>query len=363
MLVENQLVEVKWNNNTKAWYEDKGYKFTHKFDSFYVRPSDLPDRSAKKVHVICDYCGTEYITSFSVYNDGIRKNGKNACSHCAAIKAKSLDIEKRKIYNYERVQEVCKNNGYELLSTIDDCNLVSNQIQYKCPLHGTQTVLLDSLIHGHLCYDCGREATTIAVKKSIAEVVETVESKNNNKLINPSEYKDMCTANLKIECGSCGKVFLQSLSNYKKNLTGKCPDCNENSYGEYLIALCLDKYSIAYNRQFKFSDCKDKRKLPFDFYLPDYNLVVEFDGKYHYEPISGEESFKKMLLHDAMKNWYCKWNNIKLLRIPYWERDNIEQILIDYLHLAQQSNYKLVKTKYIQNRKVLNYNRRCSLNI
>lgn len=146
-------------------------------------------------------------------------------------------------------------------------------------------------------------------------------------------------------------------------MTGKCPDCNENSYGEYLIALCLDKYSIAYNRQFKFSDCKDKRKLPFDFYLPDYNLVVEFDGKYHYEPISGEESFKKMLLHDAMKNWYCKWNNIKLLRIPYWERDNIEQILIDYLHLAQQSNYKLVKTKYIQNRKVLNYNRRYSLNV
>lgn len=349
MLVENQLIEVKWNNNTKAWYESKGYKFTHKFDSFYVRPSDLPDRSAKKVHVICDYCGVEYITSFVVYNDGFKRNGKNACSHCAAIKSRSLDIEKRKKYNYERVKEVCENNGYELLSTIDDCDIVSNKIQYKCPIHGTQTVILDNLIRSHLCYDCGREATAITLKKFVVEVIKIVESKNNNKLINPSEYKDVFTTNLKIECGSCGKVFMQSLSNYQKaNLTGKCPDCNGISYGEYLVATYLDKYNVKYKRWHKYDDCKDKRYLPFDFYLSDYNMLIEFDGIQHYEPIWGEDEFKMTKLHDAMKNQYCKWNNIDLLRIPYWDRDNIEQILIDYLHLAPQS--KSPKIKYIFNR-------------
>ena len=352
MLVKNQLVEVKWNNNTKAWYESKGYKFTYKFDSFYVHPEDLPDRSAKKVRVICDYCGVKYMTSFVVYNDGMKRNGKNACSHCAAIKSRSLDIEKRRRYNYERVKEACENNGYELLSTIDDCDVVSNKIQYKCQMHGVQTVSLDNLIHGHLCYDCGRESASIALKKSVVEVIEIVESKNDNKLINPSEYKDVFTANLKIECGSCGKIFMQSLSNYKKaNITGKCQDCNEISYGEYLVATYLDKYNVKYKRWHKYDDCKDKRYLPFDFYLPDYNILIEFDGIQHYEPIWGEDAFKMIKLHDAMKNQYCKWNNINLLRIPYWERDNIEQILVDYLHLTPQSNFKSTKIKYIPNRK------------
>ena len=67
------------------------------------------------------------------------------------------------------------------------------------------------------------------------------------------------------------------------------------------------------------------------------------------EPIYGEERFKITKLHDAMKNQYCKWNNINLLRIPYWERDNIEKILIDYLNIDIQS--KSTKIKYIPNRK------------
>ena len=491
MLVENQLVEVKWNNNTKAWYESKGYKFTYKFDSFYVHPEDLPDRSAKKVRVICDYCGVEYMTSFVVYNDGIKRNGKNACSHCADIKSRSLDIEKRKKYNYERVKEVCENNGYELLSTIDDCNIVSNKIQYKCPIHGTQTVSLDSLIHGHLCYDCGRENAKAAIRRSTIDVIKIVESKNNNKILNPEEYIETYTNNLKIQCGSCGNVFITnlgtlmqgeghckscgiekqkqssqftpnqvesiingingnkllnksdyiganvrnlriicgscgnefigSLSNIQlwsgkchecsgknkvyrkletkeviervnkinnhellnpedytgttdKNLkikcgkcgnvfitsltllelsqTGGCKKCAPISVGEEIIAYYLDKYEIKYNRQESFDgDCHDKQPLPFDFYLSDYNLCIEFDGAQHDKPIYGEEVFKSRKLHDAMKNWYCKWNNINLLRIPYLERDNIEQILVDYLHLTPQSNFKSTKIKYIPNRK------------
>ena len=129
------------------------------------------------------------------------------------------------------------------------------------------------------------------------------------------------------------------------------PDCNEISYGEYLIASCLDRHRISYNRQHPFHDCCDKRPLPFDFYLPNYNLAIEFDGLQHMKPIYGEDAFKTTKLHDAMKNNYCRWNDIDLLRIPYWERDNIEQILIDYLHLTPQSKNKPIKIKYISNRK------------
>lgn len=82
-------------------------------------------------------------------------------------------------------------------------------------------------------------------------------------------------------------------------------------------------------------------------------MAVEFDGILHYEPMYGEEKFKKTLLHDAMKNWYCRWNNIDLLRIPYWEGSKIEEILIDKLNIipsvsieTKHHTIKYIPTKY-----------------
>jgi len=81
--------------------------------------------------------------------------------------------------------------------------------------------------------------------------------------------------------------------------------------------------------------------LSYDFCIPKYNLLIEYDGEFHYKPIKkyknepikyAEERFKKQQEHDRRKNMYCQINNIPLLRIPYWEVQNIEQILTDYLH-------------------------------
>jgi len=75
-------------------------------------------------------------------------------------------------------------------------------------------------------------------------------------------------------------------------------------------------------------DCRNKKELPFDFYLPDYNLCIEYDGIFHYEDIFDKPyDFKTGKKRDKIKTKYCKDNNINLLRIPYWEFDNIEEIL------------------------------------
>jgi very-short-patch-repair endonuclease len=79
-----------------------------------------------------------------------------------------------------------------------------------------------------------------------------------------------------------------------------------------------------------FEDCKDKRVLPFDFYLEDYNILIEYDGELHYKESRYKNSQDKLNIiknHDNIKNNYCKENNIKLIRIPYTEFDNIENIL------------------------------------
>ena len=67
-----------------------------------------------------------------------------------------------------------------------------------------------------------------------------------------------------------------------------------------------------------------------DFFLNAFNLLIEYDGIQHFEPVShfgGEEGFLKRQEKDREKEMYCKENGIDILRIPYWEIDNIEKII------------------------------------
>jgi len=78
-------------------------------------------------------------------------------------------------------------------------------------------------------------------------------------------------------------------------------------------------------------DCKNKKSLPFDFYLPERNICIEFQGIQHYEPrefFGGEKTFKERKFLDNIKREYCKDNNIKLLEISYKDFKNIEDILL-----------------------------------
>ena len=117
--------------------------------------------------------------------------------------------------------------------------------------------------------------------------------------------------------------------NKANHIIGKqgCPLCSE-SKGERFIKLWLKERNILFIPQKKFAECKNKKQLPFDFYLPDYNTCVEFDGIQHYvisEWFGGKKVFDYIQLNDKIKNEYCSKNNIHLLRIRY--DDNIEEKL------------------------------------
>jgi len=82
------------------------------------------------------------------------------------------------------------------------------------------------------------------------------------------------------------------------------------------------------------SDNQYKKALQFDFYLPERNACIEYDGKQHYEPVDyfgGEKAFRLSLIRDGIKTAYCKEKGIPLLRIPYWDRGNINSILKEHL--------------------------------
>lgn len=126
--------------------------------------------------------------------------------------------------------------------------------------------------------------------------------------------------------------YSASIKNRTKNKSG-CPKCSF-SKGEKEILGFLVKWKIETIIQKRFSNCANILELPFDFYLPDYNLCIEYHGKQHYESVDffgGEKQLKIQKKHDKIKEKYCKDNNIHLLIIPYWEFDNIEKILEETL--------------------------------
>lgn len=109
-----------------------------------------------------------------------------------------------------------------------------------------------------------------------------------------------------------------------------CSSCGKKSNGEERISEYLIFNKIEYIKQKSFDGCVYKNKMQFDFFLPDFNLCIEFDGIQHFEPIEyfgGIDSLNKQIDKDNVKNDFCSINNIKLIRIPYYEYDNIEKIL------------------------------------
>lgn len=133
-----------------------------------------------------------------------------------------------------------------------------------------------------------------------------------------------------------GEEFFNKITkNYIDNL----------STGEALISRILDKEKVTYIKQKKFEDCTNLRKgrycykLPFDFYVPEKNTCIEYDGLQHFEPVKhfgGEERFKQRLILDKIKNKYCKKNKIKLLRVPYYLKPSeVEELIISKLEIQK----------------------------
>ena len=134
-----------------------------------------------------------------------------------------------------------------------------------------------------------------------------------------------------ITCNKCKKDFYITPANHLRNRG--CPYCKQ-SKGELKIENWLLIHKIKYIIQKRFIDCYDKNSLPFDFYLPDYNACIEYQGKQHYIPWRLETdtyNLEKRQLHDKIKKEYCKRNNILLIEIKY--NENIENKLEEILNV------------------------------
>lgn len=193
-------------------------------------------------------------------------------------------------------------------------------IDIQCPTHGIFKQRIDHHLSGRGCRKCGYDNRTIT-KKQLVSIMNTEYDysrlpetfSNNNEMID-------------IVCKKHG-IFSQRLSNHFYLKQG-CPNCR-NSKGENFIFNFLKEKSIVFERNKMFDECKGiRRRLPFDFYLSNYNICIEYDGIQHFTGWRGRKQSLNMINHnDDIKTKYCQENNIRLIRIKYTEFNKIEEIL------------------------------------
>lgn len=125
---------------------------------------------------------------------------------------------------------------------------------------------------------------------------------------------------LRVRHNECGNIYKVRPNDFL-NCHSRCPYCNSPK-GELIIAKILDTLNINYETQKKFDDLRDDRLLSYDFYILDQNILIEYQGQQHYQPVDifgGRDQFKIQQRHDQMKADYAKTNNYNLITIPYTE--------------------------------------------
>lgn len=199
-----------------------------------------------------------------------------------------------------------------------------------CTTHGEFWQRPDSHLSDHGCIMCQYDVLSKLYSYNITEFIEKAESIHGDKY----DYSKVEYINnrdtISISCPIHGEFEQKAYI----HLGGcGCPLCNI-SKGETEISDILKYHNINHNHQHRFKNCRNKRPLPFDFYLPGLNTCIEYDGIQHFEPVEyfgGDEYLEYVKSNDRIKTNYCKSNNINLIRIRY--DDSIEEklgTLIDF---------------------------------
>lgn len=185
-------------------------------------------------------------------------------------------------------------------------------------------------------YYCHKCALKYGTKRLKQDFIKKEFEKHGLTIMNDEVYKNNRTP---LKClTNDGHIILKNYSNLVDGYFDYSKKEKHISKGEQKIAGILDDLDVVFIRQYTFKDCKKQNKLLFDFYLPDYNICIEYNGEQHYKPIKyfgGEEKLKRQKENDKIKENYCINNDIKLIIIPYTEFKNIRSILINNLSLKE----------------------------
>ena len=169
--------------------------------------------------------------------------------------------------------------------------------------------------NGHGCPKCGTEEVHEGQRSNTEEFLKKCIIYHGNTYdYSKVNYIDNSTK-IEIICKKHGSFF-QSPNQHIGVKSQGCPVCRESS-GERMVREYLKVNNINFESQKSFQGLRgDKYLLKFDFYLPDNNLVIEYNGKQHYEPVQifgGKKGFLKQVNRDKKKKEFCKKKQFKTI--------------------------------------------------
>lgn len=314
--------------------KDGDYEYIRSYRSGDILPNGRAFKKHSYLQVKHKYCGSVYeVTANNFINNGHR------CIKCCQEYENSFayHIEVELGESLEKYWDFEKNtvNPYHI------SRRSGQRVLIKCTKtdhHGSYESRCADFTNGNRCPYCN----TFASKKVHLfdsfgyNHFDKVQSWHPDNKISPFRVALNSNKKYKFICPECGCEWGTALSHISRGTW--CPVCN-SSKGEKKINSWLRLNNINFIPQKEFEGLigLGGKNLSYDFYLPDYNLLIEYQGKQHERFVKGfhenKECFKKQQEHDKRKKEYAKKNNIELIEIWYWDFDNIDEILKNELNI------------------------------
>lgn len=283
-----------------------------------------PIESYKKANVNIKFKHNKCGTVFEMSPNHFLKDGRR-CSYCYHGNAKSED---KFIDDFNKVS----NGNY---CCLDSYHRENSKIRVKHLKCGTVFETTPHMfLRGIGCPDCfgNKRKTTEQFKNEVIKLT-------NGEFECKSIYRNS-KSKVTIFHNKCKKYYKVSPHDFLQG--NRCPYCKQ-SKGEMTIASILDRHNISYEIQKIFKDCgNDRQRMPFDFYLNDYNLLIEYDGIQHYKEVKyfgGKAKLDNQKKRDKIKDDYANNNNINLLRVPYYlDNKNISKLILESINTCKAEN-------------------------
>ena len=283
------------------------------------------------------YIGTAHHITFickehgpfeQLYSNHIRYIG---CKKCSA----NIMANRYKKTTIKFIEDAILVHGQKFdYSEVEYINCYS-KILITCRLHGLFEQTPSDHLAGKGCRICARQFPV-----SDEEYIERFKKVHGNKYdYSKFQYVDRNTKSIFI-CKKHGEFQALPYNHLAGNDCYKCKSSN----GEKIIKNWLLKNNIIFEQQKRFPSCKNKQPLAFDFYIQSYNMLIEYDGIGHFEPViwgnviteeRANQLFKEVQFRDVIKDNWAKENGIYLLRIRF--DDNIEETLANIFYISKVS--------------------------
>jgi hypothetical protein len=272
--------------------------------------------SYTKVEIVCEHHGV--FTQRP--KDHLRSGGLHAgCPKCGDNKAARARTKSTE-YFLEKARSI---HGDKFDYSKVNYKHTHKNVKIICKKHNLEFEVTPSNFVGnvHNCPDCFKEINS-RLDFTTEEFIDKCKA-IHGELYDYSKVKYVGAFDkITIICSKHGE-FLQSAYAHKNKLQG-CPDCS-TSKGELSVKSYLEENNIKFEQQKTFPGCTYKGLLKFDFYLPDNNTCIEFQGRQHFECVDyfgGEDGFVETQVRDKIKRDFCETNKINLICIT--KADDLE---------------------------------------